>query len=563
MKKLYKRIISGVFAFVILFFSCIPPVYASPSVDVNVNVDVGIVDLFDWLVDGFTMGGNWLRHFFDDDVCPGNPNYESRHNFVQRHTQVDGKTGLYYVCEYCGKSAGEVGQEAYSDYVGTLPFTGWNSEGHFIWQPAISDIETAYMRGKICNATVNSVLNELGTANGYKEYYALSNHNGFNVKFYGVTSLTYELWFILPLDGFYRQLSSCKYSGSFVSGSGSNLSVYDDYDMESGFTHYSATITIKSTSGTFKPQSVDGSSFGSFNWYFPIFEVIPDSAISDGQYSVTTRPTSITGGNYGIVGDNGQITTVVDNSSIINETNNTYYNPSTGQYYTFNNWTYDYSDRSYNLTLETGDTVTVTYGDQYITIIEGDTIYNIYYIIEGSGSGSDDGGCTHEWQLTDQKEGNCLTPAQRTYTCSLCGKQYTETDPVLGHSWRIIQTVSTKYDEEGNLVQEGYTLYECERCGEQYKSTNDTGPPAVSPGDDVDDGGLLDWINSLIKYLSDHLSSAVDLILSFFRKIPELFGGFLEFLSAMFPFLPDDIIFLLTFGIAAVVFVGIIKAIRR
>lgn len=51
--------------------------------------------------------------------------------------------------------------------------------------------------------------------------------------------------------------------------------------------------------------------------------------------------------------------------------------------------------------------------------------------------------------------------------------------------------------------------------------------------------------------------------MDFFRKIPGLFGGFLDFLSAMFPLLRDEIWPLLTFGIAAVVFVGIIKAVRQ
>ena len=73
--------------------------------------------------------------------------------------------------------------------------------------------------------------------------------------------------------------------------------------------------------------------------------------------------------------------------------------------------------------------------------------------------------------------------ADPTYTCSKCNKQYTETDPAPGHSWRIIQEVSTKYDESGNLIQEGFTIYECERCGEQYKSANDSGgPPSGGSG---------------------------------------------------------------------------------
>lgn len=51
-----------------------------------------------------------------------------------------------------------------------------------------------------------------------------------------------------------------------------------------------------------------------------------------------------------------------------------------------------------------------------------------------------------------------------------------------GHSWQVIRTVPTIYDEDGNLTQEGYTIYECERCNEQYKSTNITGPPSSGGG---------------------------------------------------------------------------------
>ena len=62
-------------------------------------------------------------------------------------------------------------------------------------------------------------------------------------------------------------------------------------------------------------------------------------------------------------------TKVEDNSTIINETNNTFYNPATGQTVPIVNWSYDYSDRSYKVTLESGDTATITYGDENITIL--------------------------------------------------------------------------------------------------------------------------------------------------------------------------------------------------
>ena len=48
-----------------------------------------------------------------------------------------------------------------------------------------------------------------------------------------------------------------------------------------------------------------------------------------------------------------------------------------------------------------------------------------------------------------------------------------------------------------------------------------------------------------------------------FNKVPQLFSGFLDFLGVVFPFIPSEITLLLTFGVVAVVFIGIIKAIRR
>ena len=205
--------------------------------------------------------------------------------------------------------------------------------------------------------------------------------------------------------------------------------------------------------------------------------------------------------------------------------------------------------------------------------------YIIYYVMDGGctdpdgdgpvnsdGPGNSErpsGGDTHEhsWQEADRIDPTCTLPGRIEYVCENCGQNRVDVLPALGHDWRQKQFVPTVYDDDGNLIQRGYTIYECTVCGEQYKDETGAGPPGGS--DNADDGGLTEWINSLIKYLSGSLSGVVELILSFFRRIPELFNGFTAFLSAMFPFLPDEVMLLLTFGMAAVVFVGIIKAIRR
>lgn len=76
-------------------------------------------------------------------------------------------------------------------------------------------------------------------------------------------------------------------------------------------------------------------------------------------------------------------------------------------------------------------------------------------------------------------------------------------------------------------------------------------------------GHIIDALTSLADMITNGLATVVDMVLGWFDSIPGLFSGFLGFLSAIFPFLPPEIMLLLTFGIAAIVFVGIIKAVRR
>ena len=185
------------------------------------------------------------------------------------------------------------------------------------------------------------------------------------------------------------------------------------------------------------------------------------------------------------------------------------------------------------------------------------------------------------------REPTCTVPGQTTYTCSLCGHTYTESIPATGHTWTVLQSVTTEYDQEGNLVKQGYTLYQCSICGEQYKDEDGTGPPGSGEdggGESIWDklgnflgglfggvigiieavlGKILDALAALTAMIAERLAAVVELVLSFFDEIPHLFAGFLGFLGALFPFLPEEVMLLLTFGIAVLVFIGIIKALRR
>ena len=76
-------------------------------------------------------------------------------------------------------------------------------------------------------------------------------------------------------------------------------------------------------------------------------------------------------------------------------------------------------------------------------------------------------------------------------------------------------------------------------------------------------GKLLDALTSLSELILGGLGTVAETVLSLFDSVPRLFGGFLAFLSAVFPFIPEEMITLITFGLAAIVFVGILKAVRR
>ena len=76
-------------------------------------------------------------------------------------------------------------------------------------------------------------------------------------------------------------------------------------------------------------------------------------------------------------------------------------------------------------------------------------------------------------------------------------------------------------------------------------------------------GKLLDALTALSELLMGKVKDVVEVVLAVFDELPKLFGGFLDFLALIFPFLPAEITLLLTFGVIAVVFTGIIKALRR
>lgn len=308
------------------------------------------------------------------------------------------------------------------------------------------------------------------------------------------------------------------------------------------------------------------------------------------------------------VGSKPTADTVVS-TAVYDEETLVFTEPVSGAQYQTTGWTYDYTTRTYDIALDAGTfkigesdvtQIISTYGDDAATITYYDAAGaelaadEYSYVIASSkeADGSDDPGTgDHKHSYTDQitKDPGCTLPGVRTYTCS-CGDSYTKSVPVTGHDWAIGTQVNASYDPAtGELLQAGYVIYSCSTCGQQYKDDSNTGPPSSgSSGSSGEDslfgklgellgtagsgvldlistaiGKLLDGAIALLEMAFEKLGRVVEILLSLFDAVPQLFGGYLDMFGAVFAFIPEDIITLLTFGVACVIILGVWKMIRR
>ena len=526
MQKSALRILSCFLAMVVLFLSVLP--FQAVGTEY-----VSKESFWNWVASSSNIAQGILSHIpigSRDNVCANSDDgYHHSNGFIK-----DGQDGYFRcVCKDCGQEFRGYASDlapAYDNYVETLPAQGYNSSGRILWQPAFSDVTNIrYVQtGNGSYAWPNKFLE-------IPSFVSLSSfENGFSCSFAPSDLSDYGYYYAFgcetlnfPVSGSYSvfEKGTSSFRGLQTSGIVNNLSKF--HDVFSGFRHFNPSDSFPFVTSSFVEVSKNTYTYVTYACSFPVFEIIPDSALSGDTYNINTRPTSISGGNYGIIGDNGQITKVEDNSTIINETNNTFYNPATGATVPIVNWSYDYSDRSYKVTLESGDTATITYGDENITIqettiTEGDTItnnYTIYYLIDGSGSVTPP--CDHAWTETNTTPATCTIPGSKLSTCSKCQQTKKDPLPALGHDWQVKQTVTTEYDDTGQLTQEGYTIYECSRCKEQYKSASGTSPP-VNPSDpDASGDGvfsgifglLLDFLGFFFKTFKDFTKSGVQAFL--------------------------------------------------
>ena len=230
----------------------------------------------------------------------------------------------------------------------------------------------------------------------------------------------------------------------------------------------------------------------------PVWKVVPASTVINNNYTINTRVDNLTG----IYVDNSD--NYYTDVTIVDETNNRYYDMTTKTYYDIKSWSYDYSSRTYFLTLDNDVALTVQFGDTNVTITTNNVSNTYNYVVEDD-SGSDPDTpttCKHEWTETIDTAPTCLEGGHASYTCSKCGETYEQILAAKGHDWKVIEHVNMVYNSDGTVAAQGHTLYQCSVCGEQWYTDTGAPPPDVSGS-----SSILAWLQEFKVWLGDKLDN--------------------------------------------------------
>lgn len=234
----------------------------------------------------------------------------------------------------------------------------------------------------------------------------------------------------------------------------------------------------------------------------PVFEIVPASqSLITNNYYISNRVDNLTG----IYVDNSD--NYYTDVTIVDETNNKYYDMTTNTYYDIKSWSYDYSSRTYFLTLDNDVALTVQFGDTNVTITNNNVSNTYNYVVEDD-TGSDPDtptGCKHDWQETIDTAPTCLEGGHASYTCPLCGETYEQNLAAKGHDWTVKEHVNTVYNADGTVATQGHTLYQCSVCGEQWYTDTGAPPPDVSGSSTI-----IVWLTNFQTWLDGKFGLFVD-----------------------------------------------------
>ena len=407
----------------------------------------------------------------------------------------------------------------YNQYVNQLPATGYTSDGKLLWQPKWSDVSNWSKAGGFFANPVFSIdtTGNFVYLSGYDaDFYDVrllgscivinSAYDNGRLYQYRLGKRDQTLRFTVPVAGVYTLI----WSSPFL-----------EHSLFSVDGH---TLTAKTVDGTWRQYQSEGtkwtvSSGDTVYAYFsggqysnqidtsyvdqrivtirtPAWEVIPASTVIVNDYTINNRVDNLTG----IYVDNSD--NYYTDVTIVDETNNKYYDMTTNTYYDIKSWSYDYSSRTYFLTLDNDVELTVQFGDTNVTITNNNISNTYNYVVEADDDTDPDTptGCKHDWQETIDTAPTCLEGGHASYTCSLCGETYEQNLAAKGHDWKVIEHVNMVYNSDGTVATQGHTLYQCSVCGEQWYTDTGAPPPDVSGSSNI-----LAWLQAFQTWLDEKL----------------------------------------------------------
>ena len=399
----------------------------------------------------------------------------------------------------------------YNQYVDQLPATGYTSDGKLLWQPRWTDIANKKIglsgmfgsyqflysgydgfvkshSGKVDASVDNSIISAVFLEGSYSNFIFSSSYS----------------YFLSPIAGHYELLSSTIVAHSHETASNSNFYNHDTYLWEprdcgdygvGGYVPTSARFS--DAAGNISSSIRAGVYRQSVSIFTPVYRITPiDTTATNNYYTINNRVDNLTG----IYVDNSD--NYYTDVTIVDETNNRYYDMTTKTYYDIKSWSYDYSSRTYFLTLDNDVALTVQFGDDCMTITNNNVTNSYQYVIKNNGTPDTPTTCKHDWQETIDTAPTCLEGGHASYTCSKCGETYEQILAAKGHDWKVIEHVNMVYNSDGTVATQGHTLYQCSVCGEQWYTDTGAPPPDVSGSSNI-----LAWLQEFKIWLGDKLDN--------------------------------------------------------
>lgn len=557
--RLFLKIISCVLVLSIVFSFCVLPFTAYADAADTWST---IGSIYDYYVN--YDGETFFDQFSDGDFnsCSGCPDSSSGYHewyFAETGAPISPGTGFYY-CAKCGLAYSDYCATAYNDHVSQMPFDTVDNEGGLIWQPTFADLSTnSSFSSKFGYMSSGSSVSISASSYDFSSFDSFLYNNddastayvtsfddrGFGFIFSATSSsssfrsLTVNFFpsIVFPYSGYY---SSDSLACHYIFGSADK---YDYYSLAETFFNAGG-----SRSFSFYHFSEASNYYASLTYYLPVFRFIPSASDTSttNYYVNASRPTYnitydlATVNNYG---DYTVINNVYENQTIINEGDNIYTDIKTGNEYEIEGWEFDYTTRTYHLTLDNGDLVDVTFGDKYVTVELNGEVEYYYYATEDDSAA----GCTHEYDLAESVAATCTEDGYNVYVCTLCNHSYKDQTFATGHNYQFLWTVLDTYEVDtstlvcpgcngtditctqvdktenftcvcnsadcaqtwtvvGSTIA-GYDLYQCINCQEFY---NDY----THEGVDRSDAGYWSWLQTWLQNFKTWLGEKLDALIN-------------------------------------------------